>query len=404
MPEYAALKKYKDKPSATHGKPNVPPSNTCNSSFPVLQMIRKRVYHTADEFDSNDIYYDKNDGKYYDHIEKVDQKNVEIARDVCAKCNALLEKYSRRTTILAEASLKDSGSNTFIQYNTHLPVDTDPVPANALTFSAGSETANTPKAVRLYAEGTMDHALSLDKTLDSQDMYNKFAALSQSDSQEGISTEVLIKATEFDSRDDLQSRYENPTPFRFQMNQKVRDNLQATHTTKRTEISFGGNTGDMTHAASENPKRRYDLIQATFFWLPKETNKTNFDALKDFMLNQKNKLKENGKIRVTLTDRNNINLQDMNDDQKNAQKNCYTYVADKLTTDNTLNQLYNIEKKVLGQTYAAALSNLGLNPDGIFQHTQTATDKKIDSQGDLVIEATPKQQPQQLPEHAGSDT
>lgn len=394
MSEYAILKKSKNHLANPHKKTNVQSTNARTSSFPVVQMIRKRVFHTKDDFDLKDIYYDKKDGKYYNDIMPDVKRNKEISQDVYASCRKLFEKYSSRTTILAE----NKTSDTFIQFDQALASNktkADPVSVNAMTFTTGNQVNPVPKVIRLYAEGNMDHALSLDKSLDSQDKYDRFVALSQMDTsgtQGDDSMETLIKATEFDSKTQVRERYHHDG--------RVTDNLKAVHRTERTEASFGGNTGDMTHVPSGKqgrPMRKYDMIQTTFFWLPGETNNENFNNLKAFMINKKDKLKADGKIRIILTNRDPRYFQALSDSQKDNEKNGYAYVAEKLSTDTDLKTIYNIdkillEKKAGGETpktprtYADTLQDLELNPDGEFQHTQTYGDIIVGSWGDLVIE------------------
>ncbi len=257
-------------------------------------------------------------------------------------------------------------------------------------FSVGSVLATEPKAVRLYAEGNMRHAASLASAFGISGKYNQFIEMDRQMNPEDndVSTpEVLIKATEYDPLGNLDGRYGD----------KSQENTLARVKGKeRLEVSFGGRTGNMSRELMDKgtPKRLYDIIQATFFWIPEFTNDQNFNMLKGFMMNQRAKLKDGGKIRIVLANKDTLYLENYNH---------YRQTANNLICDRDLNQLFNMRKIVLkerkrnrrgqmkttGQTYADRLKQMGMNSEN-FQHTRTDTPGVVEAYSDLLIEATPK--------------
>lgn len=385
----------------------------------VVQMVRKRVKGKADDFTAADIYFDKENGKYYHNVKAEGKGEVTISNAERTEYQRLSSKAGRstKTTILAKAI--QGGVTKFVRNIVEKVKSTEEesaeeeetaeesIVAEADTFTEG--TLMEPlRAVRLYAEGDMRHAASLAMAFEQPGKYDQFARLGEEPAVGGAGStgsasgganpaepEVLVKATEHDKLDDLEGRYGGASKGEI---------LRRVEEKERLEASFGGLTGDMTRERSKHetqpPNRRYDIIQATFFWLPKKTNNTNFMALKDFMRNQKDKLKEEGKIRIVLTDKDSGAK---NDESENS----YRWVADQLIQDSDLKKIYNVKmtffkttKPVVGrfiyrgagagQTYADKLSSLGMNDAG-FQHTRTDAAETVKSpEGDLMIEATRK--------------
>lgn len=421
------------------------------SPGPVVQMVRKRVKGRVDVFTGADIYFDKGDGGYYHDMTQEGKGEVTLSDAEYAEYIRISSKEGRsvKTTILAKA--EQSGKTKFVRNiekkeesageesvreesvkeesveeestkeegvkeestEKEEPAEKSIV-ANADIFTDGTPMEHPPKAVRLYAEGDMRHAASLARAFEQPGKYGLFERLGEEMTVGGANPgpggrmgagsavgganpagpEALVKATEYDNldgSDGLEGRYGEGT--RSDIGRRIEEK-------ERLEASFGGSTGDMArerpHHATQSPKRLYDIIQATFFWLPGKTNKENLEMLGRFMLNQKDKLKDGGKIRIVLTDKDS--------GRKGEEgENCYRWVADQLMQDTDLQEIYNFKKIVfekpdpyryepgkvfkVGQTYAEKLDSLGMNQEG-FVHTRTDKAEEVTSRGDLMIEAT----------------
>ena len=379
---------------------------------PVVQMIRKRVKGVAGTFTEEDIYYDKSDGKYYNDMrhETVDIVNIYNREYQNYQRNFQHKDRTANTNILAKA--KQGGEDKYAGNIEPLVVPAGEgnaagtnIVATADIFTVGQR-ITPPKVVRLYAEGNMKHAASLAQAFDDTDQYRLFARLGTNstteDANETIS-EALVKATEYDSLGDLAGRYSEESKESI---------LNRCTEPKRLEASFGGYTGNMTwknrNRNTQRPRRLYDIIQATFFWIPGATNGVNLNKLKNFMLNKKEKLKPGGKIRVVLTHRNA-------GEEMYSSHNSYRWVAEQLVEDNNLKAEFvinkiqfsasNAQEENVGRpneqpneqpneppnekTYAGKLSALGMNAAG-FAHTQTYGSSVVQSGEDVMIEATKK--------------
>lgn len=314
--------------------------------------------------------------------------------------NTILAKAKRGETIKYVTNIveKDEAAE---EETAEEEIEAADIDASADIFSEGNAMPAPPKTVRLYAEGNMKHAASLAKAFGQSGKYGLFEGLdaettladASADTPEvtlanalADTSEVLIKATEFDTLDELGRRY----------GEQIKTEIRARLTPlENLETSFGSRTGDMSRrveAAADRPKRLYDIIQATFFWVPDYTNDQNYEILQAFMINQAEKLREGGKIRVILSNRNNNQTKNKNYDQ-------YRDVANRLAEDPDLSQIYDIDKKVfkgrnnrgkkVKQTYADKLSALEMNAAS-FSHTRTKGDIPVESFGDLIITAVRK--------------
>lgn len=372
---------------------------------PVVQMIRKRVKGAAGAFTEEDIYYDKSDGWYYkgmrnEAVGKVTIHNVEYQN---YQRSFKYKDRTANTNILARAKL-----DTFYKYAGNLRdikgnVAGKYIVATADIFTVGQR-ITPPKVVRLYAEGNMKHAASLAQAFENPGKYRLFEGLGADttiDNADNTTPEALVKATEYDSLGDLAGRYSEESKESI---------LNRCTEPKRLEASFGGYTGNMTwknrNRNTQRPRRLYDIIQATFFWIPGATNEVNLNKLKNFMLNKKEKLKPGGKIRVVLTHRNA-------GEEMYSSHNSYRWVAEQLVEDNNLKAEFvinkiqfsasNAQEENVGRpneqpneqpneppnekTYAGKLSALGMNAAG-FAHTQTYGSSVVQSGEDVMIEAT----------------
>lgn len=185
------------------------------------------------------------------------------------------------------------------------------------------------------------------------------------------------------------------------------EKLESREAHDNLEASYGGKTGDLSAASKPiNPsKRQYDLIQATFFWLPDEKTKETVDRLVAFAKNKYHKLKEGGKLRITLSHEKGGSVSDSLED-----KSKYTKAAIEVKTRlDSLKQshiggeskLFEVLLKDKDKLYADILKDRGLN-DGEangahrFDHTQTRNGRKVDGGSissilsDHIIEAVRK--------------
>lgn len=394
------------------------------SPVPVVQMIRKRVKGREDAFEDTDIYYDKTDGRYYTGVIQESSGEVTVPREEYQEYKRLVPddpgsqnihppERMAKNTILAKAKQgetikyvtniveKDEAADligateeTAEEETAEEEIESADIAASADIFSEGNAMTVPPKTVRLYAEGNMKHAVSLAGAFGQSGKYGLFedldAETTLADAHAGT-PEVLIKATEFDTLDELGRRYEQEE----QEGEVISKMMEMITPLENLEASFGGRTGDMSRrveAAADRPKRLYDIIQATFFWVPDYTNDQNYEILQAFMINQAEKLREGGKIRVILSNRNN-------NQTKNKNYNQYRDVANRLAEDPDLSQIYDIDKKVfkgrnnrgkkVKQTYADKLTALEMNEEH-FSHTRTKGDIPVESFGDLIITAVRK--------------
>lgn len=145
--------------------------------------------------------------------------------------------------------------------------------------------AEKPYAIRLYAEGNMDHALGLAKGM-------KVGASASEifPTEKMTGRKVAIKATEFRSLAAVKKAYNAEDPEKLGVESATENNLEG---------SFGGKTGDMTRKVLEKENsRKYDLIQATFFWLQdgkklcKDENKNNLAEWEDGIVSGMNDISE----------------------------------------------------------------------------------------------------------------
>lgn len=381
---------------------------------PVVQMIRKRVKGSEAAFDAADIYYDKSDNRYYNGMTQEGEDNVTVTQDEYQEFKEISSKGKRtlKTTILAKAykgtdrkfvkdipvqegeAVEDQRAEGAVEGQgaggAGAGAQAADITVRTQVFSEGHAVAIEPKAVRLYAEGDMRHAASLARAFEEPGKYNQFINMNtriNPEDDDHLTPEVLIKATEYDPLKKLDRRYGAGSK-----------EVALTRVTaqKGLEASFGDTTGDMTREVGETPGRKYDIIQATFFWKPDETSDENFTKLRDFMKNQRTKLKAGGKIRIILANK------DTNYPGKEAY-NHYRETADKLTGDPQLKELFTMEKivfkinytnregrrKSASQTYADRLTKMGMNNEN-FIHTRTDAADPVIAYGDLMIVATPK--------------
>jgi len=410
------------------------------TAAPVVQMIRKRVKGIADAFAATDIYYDKRDNRYYNGMTSEGVGEVTVSQDEKNEFHKLSsnQKRTSKTTILAEAhkgadrkfikdipeqeekagehqsaeearehqraeeAVEDQRAGEAVEDQRAGEASAADITVTGDIFSEGSVLATEPKTVRLYAEGNMRHAVSLARAFKEPEKYNQFINMDEHMNLAGnnnLTPEVLIKATEYDILEEVQRRYNenrrdngHRNNSRWDNDHRNNDNiLGRVQTAEGLEASFGGSTGDMTRPAGAHPKRLYDIIQATFFWMPKANNDQNFNKLKSFMINKRAKLKAGGKIRIVLANKGT---------NEHQTRNQYRLTANALTEDVDLKTLYTMrilelqepesqepDKKL--QTYADRLTQMGMNTEN-FQHTRTENSKKVKAPGDLLIEATPR--------------
>lgn len=423
-------------------------SVTNTQSRHTVQMVRKRVRGAEPEITPDNLFYDKNDGKYYSGMQQIEESAEKtIDPDENALYNNLSGKIrSEHTTLLAETTPDE----TFMLAPTE-----NGDSFTGQVYSSGAEVTSPPPAVRLYAEGNMNHASALAENMNDVDSYQSFLALDKQP-HPPVSGAPLIKATEFESRNDVLARYfqgpryqppanfsskekyhaaymgginkakedlqKNPPEAEFQnlnvgeypanattakqkgevdgyIDRYYYDNvngwstfegaLKAKEQKDSLEVSYAGKTGNITSPVTDKgrPKRQYDLIQATFFWIPAVNSQVNANALTLFLRNKHAKLKENGLIRIVLANKN------MGKDQMRLDNNNnYRLVAENIRGNEELGVLYDLTLPKLDGTYSTALA--ALNPGESFKHTRTEIDETVtdtDGAGDLIIEGVKKE-------------
>lgn len=178
------------------------------SPTPAAQMVRKRVKGNKNEFRQGDIYFDKNDGKYYNGMALL-ERNAPVTLSVqeyrkYKEITSVDKDRTDKTTILAEAKKDGAKKYAGIIRREDAGEEENPetdITKNANVYTEGTEMPNPPKAVRLYAEGNMKHASSLAKAFDNPGKYSLFEGLdarTTTANGDAETPEVLIKATEFD--------------------------------------------------------------------------------------------------------------------------------------------------------------------------------------------------------------
>lgn len=276
-----------------------------------IQMLRKQVLDKGDI--SRSIYWDKRVGKYFTEMgaafntldEYTEQHGVpkpavtsatetpETAESVSETAASAPKAPETVPPLIPQAvdsavAVFDKSHNgfavtlsnkqriglrqTLVELNDGFFVP--PFTTNPKVFSQGTEVREDRIfAMRFYAEGDMRHAMGV-----AAGVQNGTARATRDGSSPlsplplpivvsdggGIaqdpSVDVTVKATESRTSEKMNQAYGFT---------KTDNPLVHAAGLKNFEGSFGGNTGDMTRPLSAGFKRKYDLIQATFFWIPK---------------------------------------------------------------------------------------------------------------------------------------
>lgn len=430
-----------------------------------IQMLRKQVLDKGDI--SRSIYWDKRVGKYFSEMgaafntldEYTEQHGVpkpavtsatetpETAESVSETAESVSETTASAPKApetvpplipqAVDGAVFDKSQNgfaitlsnkqriglwqTLVELNDGFFVP--PFTINPEVFSQGTEVREDRIfAMRFYAEGDMRHAMGVAAgvqngtaraTRDGSSPLSPLPLPIAVSDEGGIAqdpnVDVTVKATEYRTHEDVSATY------RF-----APETLAAG--LKNFEGSFGGKTGDMTRLPSAGFKRKYDLIQATFFWIPKtdiqecddlfhqkdqlraqlqdlqrsspqvqqafdavseqiekHERRVNFTLFQKFLLNQARKLKDDGELRVVV-----------------AGDNIYMSVVEKAATKAMallnmdgidLRHAYGDRHDPDAKKYSRELGEAGLNPEGKFKHTRTAKAKEVPAttiHGDVI--------------------
>lgn len=358
----------------------------------VIQMMRKRVYREADaetaDVSPKDIFYDNKKGKYFTEMEtEKAEQNQKVDESVGKELSPKIAKNMNPETLylvdiggkFADYKNVDWGSDSSNNCIYFLKEYTN-------VYTEGKECE--PIAIRLYAEGDMRHAMYLadgflnriSPEMDKLLKYQKLLGLSESSDEAVAETmkEIIIKATELRKRKDVVNAYPD-------------NNVPAAGLSKNNlTISFGKETGKMDRESGKDkkdrPNRQYDLIQATFLWIPGKPSKDSFTILRNFYINRYEDLKDTGRIRAILgTEKVKGTL---------AEQNRYSVVAEELVKDDEIKKIYDIkmyklqDDKQSGKKYSDALTAIGLNVEGNegFKHTRTKCNIEAKSEGDIIVE------------------
>lgn len=195
-----------------------------------VQCVRKRVSGNGARIEGSDLFYDKSDGRYYNHMREI---------RYCRDCQIYPDEYhmylrsvpkdrSAHTVILAELADKTA----YIK----LPVPQEPALSgresavmashsgfargtpgySGMLVSAGIEEIAPPPMVRLYSEAEMMHASTLAGKMTNAAHYNAFRGIGGTgllDVGYGGAQAPLIKATEFDDREQVMARYSSKKQY-----------------------------------------------------------------------------------------------------------------------------------------------------------------------------------------------
>ena len=183
-----------------------------------VQCVRKRVFGSSDPIDKSDLFYDKSDGKYYKNMYEIRYcADCQIYPDEYKKYLSLSQKDRSAHTILL-AELPDGV--TYIKSPQPLesaekggPTYARPLETNhyaGMLVHRGVEELSPPPMVRLYSEAEMTHAANLASTMTDAEKYRRFRGIGSQgapDRGESLTKAPLIKATEYDDRDNVLARY-----------------------------------------------------------------------------------------------------------------------------------------------------------------------------------------------------
>lgn len=284
------------------------------SQKPEVIQAKRKVVYTKDHTIDNSILWDDRKGRYYTRMKLVDNSEGfydnttgelrEKGFDLDKPLNDSEEFYDKATgnpkadapkkwiydgkKYVQASNDKDRvGLNeVFLEFkDSHFVKANDSAkkvydkgdelpeaPKETLAEETGEEQAEKvePYTIRLYAEGKMDHALELAEGFGNG---LKAEMLEQSEGEalfpykEMAKRNIAIKATEYRRLTNVKKDYGVQSLSVESKNKNV----------KNLEASFGGKTGDMTRRVFDNPQknlRKYDLIQATFFWLQEKDEET----------------------------------------------------------------------------------------------------------------------------------
>lgn len=367
----------------------------------IFQAKRKVVYKDGDSIESA-VLWDNNQKKYYKNMKprKNSFKYIYGRRmgNIKGGKNEPDGLFDFGTQMYIYPSKKDRiGLNEILlEFDENHFVETNKVNMKVYDSGEAVPEEEVPFAIRLYAEGNMDHARGLSAGM--EEYLRHAAADSILPIDKMRSRKVLIKATEFRSLDEVAKAYQSGGAAPKDLSGSNQRELHAQilrHQLEgngNLEGSFGGRTGDMTREVPEEEHRLYDLIQTTFFWLQgyrqdeidkikssikeekqkanyrqkcnecfNEGNKESYKMMITFVRKQLKKLKPDGEIRIVVS---NISP--------------YAEIKDRLTLatiaadepDNPLYKNIKIEVRELGQTYPQQLAAEGLNSVG-FEQRQT---------------------------------
>lgn len=408
-----------------------------------IQMLRKLVVDKPDKKDS--IFWDKRVGKYFTGMTQAFTTIEEYAErygvpseveptvtsapeaDKSAPQaspvrvpqtvdNAEYDKKNNRFTFKPSEKTRIGLNTILVELNGHFFVR--PWTCNPPIYSNGEALPdNRVFSMRFYAEGDMRHATGVARGLQSgtaraRQIRSSLSPLPfpRGSVSSGVispapNVDTTVKATEFRSLGDIRETY-------GLTDQDPKDPIKRAEGLKNFEASFLGSTGDMTSAPSSGFKRRYDLIQATFFWIPKtdiegcrklfpqkdrlgrelfyrdgsprqttdrakklaEYNRVtkrienceltvNKDKFEKFLLNKAQKLTDSGELRVVVAG-GDIYMDAVEQAADKVAVELKDYIKDYIDLRSP-------------KKYSSILSATGLNPGKQFKHTRTATNDEV---------------------------
>ena len=381
-----------------------------SEKMPIVQAKRK-VVHKEDPSIESAILWDNRRKCYFKNMKPRQKSSKYIYGRKMGFITGGIDEAGERFDYMKQMYVDDSEKYRFGLNEVLLEFDENHfVEANKrdmLVYNGGEEVPKEeePFAIRLYAEGNMDHARGLSLGMESylsQENKNKSSILPK-DRMQG--KKVSIKATEFRPITEVEEAYGTS---QISDKETLRTRLARS---KNMEGSFGGCTGDMIRPVEQDNPRCYDLIQSTFFWNQgymqaerdaelesvkqnrgiankKEVRESIYDKyyqsgnaksygmMVRFIRNQLNKLKPNGEIRIVVS---------------NADP--YERIKTRLTPetiagqylDKSLHKNIKIEVRELPKTYPQQLADENLNSVGFKQRETKKMRTVTNSRGDNII-------------------
>ncbi len=251
-----------------------------------IQCVRKRVRGNESSIQETDLFYDKSNAKYYNHMKEenirtdcqINQQEYDEYLKVYSKNRSshtiFLPKLADGTAyIKPPISRVQDMENQSSEASGQQMQDAHETPFySGRLVSVGDETI-APPTVRLYSEAEMTHASTLAENMITPALYSAFRRIGYEDLSDAAYSGVkapLIKATEYDDRLHVIARYSSD-----QKSRKTRTKaafMQGRELAVKHMIKHGGNVKKL-RADEQAEQERTDLKAR----LADEGAQSNFD-------------------------------------------------------------------------------------------------------------------------------